>query len=285
MSKVRKFSLVVVDNLDNEIDRFNLDTVQSPSGLGFQINFNTIEDTVITILSNPKENRVAKRLNLIFKRPHAYQKVDAFRLFLESHINDTILLEYDNTVHVVNIEGKITQIDQTELNQFEEAVIPIQFMPTTPKFRKRVNEITIEESNTGLTFPFSFPFAFGSNLLENNILTNNYFQPIPVSIRINGPIDNPQITLTNQLNNTIYSTISTLNLSLTANEHFIIDSANKKVLLFRNNVYVNGYDFIDQDATKDTFIYAQERTTTELNINISAGTNASATGSYREYVL
>ena len=40
---VRKFALVIVDDFDREIERFNLDLITTPKNLGFELEFTTLE--------------------------------------------------------------------------------------------------------------------------------------------------------------------------------------------------------------------------------------------------
>ena len=44
MGKIRKFALVIVDDFDREIDRFNLDYADTPKNLGFELEFTTLDD-------------------------------------------------------------------------------------------------------------------------------------------------------------------------------------------------------------------------------------------------
>ena len=55
---VRKFALVIVDDFDKEIDRFNLDYADTPRNLGFELEFTTLESRLTTYFTSAREKFV-----------------------------------------------------------------------------------------------------------------------------------------------------------------------------------------------------------------------------------
>lgn len=285
---VRKFSLVAINDFDEDIDRFNLDDVSNPQGVGFEIEYTSIESHLTTIFTSAKEKKVATQMTVIFTNPSAYAKSSIFKSFVQKYVNKRVILEYKNSDEILNWEGKITKCGITELNKFGELECPISFLPGTPKYVKRENSITIQRSSKGMNFPLKLPFCFGKNLIKNNLLQNNYFDKIPLRIFVYGDIINPQISLIDTKTSEVYSRIwfaGNGGLTLDIDEHILIDAITNKILLWRGGKYISAYDYLNNSNDYDTFAWAKEDTLSELHINLGAESKGYLKASYREYKL
>lgn len=285
-NNIRKFALVIVDDFDKEIDRFNLDYADTPKNLGFELEFTTLESRLTTYFTSAREKKLATTLNLNFIRPNAYEKANAFKRFVQKYTNQRMVFEYnDTTSEVKNWEGKVQKFGQDELTNFKSLVCPISFLPSTPKYIRKDNVVTIRPATKGKSYPFKYPYAYGKSTVENNIINNEYFDEIPLRVHIYGAINNPQISLQDAETNEIYSTVRFENLYVAENEELIIDAIQSKVLIKRNRQLTSAYDYLSKDASLDSFLYAKANTISKVVITLNPLENGYLKASYRQYTL
>lgn len=284
MEAIRTFAIVIVDDFDNEIDRFDLDYAETPKSLGFELEFTTIESRLTTYFTSAREKRTAKTLNLNFLPPNAYKKADSFKRFVQKYMDKRVVFEYNDTVQVKNWEGKIQKFGQEELTDWGGLVCPISFLPGTPKYIRKDNVITIRRTKIGKCYPFKYPYSYGAQMIENNVIDNTYFDEIPLRVTVYGEIDNPQISLVDD-NGSVYSTVRFNSLHLNEGEHLVIDAINSKVLLFRSGEYTSAYDYIDKSNSLNSFLFAKTNCISKLNMSIEANESGYLRASYRQYCL
>jgi hypothetical protein len=283
---IRKFALVIVDDFDKEIDRFNLDYADTPKNLGFELEFTTLESRLTTYFTSAREKKLPVTLNLNFLRPNAYEKARAFKIFVQEHLNQRMIFEYNDTTSEIKYwEGKIQKFGQDELNEYKTLTCPISFLPATPKYVRKDNVITIRPATTGKSYPFKYPYAYGRSLVENNILTNNYFDEIPLRVHIYGAINNPQISLQDANTSEVYSTVRFENLYVAEGEELIVDAIQSKVLIKRNGVLTSAYDYLSKDSNLDSFLYAKANATSKVLIALNPLESGYLKASYRQYTL
>lgn len=286
MGKIRKFALVIVDDFDREIDRFNLDYADTPKNLGFELEFTTLESRLTTYFTSAREKKLATTLNLNFTPPNAYVKAAAFKRFVQKYTNQRMVFEYnDTTSDIKNWEGKVQKFGQEELNAFKTLVCPISFLPSTPKYVKKDNVITIRPSTLGKAYPFKYAYAYGKSDIVNNEIENDYFDEIPLRVSIYGEMSNPRISLQNADTGEEYSTVRFPNLTIKEGEELIIDAIQSKVLIKRNGVLTSVYDDLEKSASYDSFLYAKANTRSKLVLNLNVGENGYLKASYRQYTL
>lgn len=285
MEKYRGFALVVVDDFDQEIDRFNLDYVESPKNLGFEMEFTTIESRLTTYFTRAREKKLPTVLTLNFLPPHAYEKVNAFRYFAQRHMTDRVVLEYDDTTgQVKNWEGKVQKFDLKEKEDWEGIVCEMQFLPGTPKYQKIDNTIKIKYSNIGKRYPFKYPYAYGKTLVQNNSISNDYFDEIPLRIFIYGSCANLYLALSDE-NGTVYSKFQMNGLTLTEDEHVVVDAISNKVRLWRGGKYIDAYDYVNKASDFDSFLFAKQSAVSKLNTGLTALDSGEVRANYRQYLL
>ena len=285
MEAVRTFALVIVDDFDKEIDRYNLDYAEIPKNLGFELEFTTLESRLTTYFTSAREKKTPITLNLNFLPPGAYSKVNAVRQFVQQHINHRIVFEYNDTVMTKNWEGKIQKLSQEELADWGGLVCPISFLPGTPKYVRKDNVITIQRTATGKNYPFKYPYSYGVNRIENNIINNTYFDEIPLRIILYGVMNDPQVSLQDAATGEVYSSVRFNNLHIAENEHLVIDAIQSKVLLYRGGKYISAYDFIDKGSSLDSFLFAKEGTVSKVVIALNLDESGYLKASYRQYTL
>lgn len=282
---IRKFALVIVDDFDIEIDRFNLDLITTPKNLGFELEFTTLETRLTTYFTSAREKKLATTLNILFLPPNAYAKLRAFKNFVQANINKRMLIEYDDTNEVKYWEGKVQKVGVEELDEYKTLTCPLSFIPATPKYIRKDNVITIKPATIGKAYPYKYPYSYGRNIIENNIFTNEYFDDIPLRVTLYGKMSNPQIALQDVNNGEVYSTVRLQNLFIAENEELIIDAIQSKVLIKRNGVYISAYDYLAKDAGVDSFLYARANTTSKVVISLNASEDGYLKASYRQYTL
>lgn len=283
---VRKFALVIVDDFDKEIDRFNLDYADTPKNLGFELEFTTLESKLTTVFTSAREKKLATTLNLNFVNPNAYIKANAFKRFVQKYTNKKMIFEYnDTTSNIKNWEGKIQKFGQEELNEYKTLVCPVSFLPATPKYIRRDNVITIKPDKVGKSYPYKYSYSYGKNIIENNIIENEYFDDIPLRVTVFGETSNPQISLQDVNTEEIYSSVRFENLFIAEGEELIIDAIQSKVLIKRNGIYLSAYDYLAKDANLDSFLYVKANTTSKVVISLNINETGYLKASYRQYTL
>lgn len=282
---VRKFALVIIDEFENELDRFDLDYADTPKNLGFELEFTTLETRLTTIFTSAKEKKTPTTLNINFLPPNAYLRVNAFKSFVQKHLNEKMVFEYYDTVEVKRWEGKIQKLSQEELTDWGGLICPISFLPGTPKYILREDAITIQQSSVGKSYPYKYPYQYGYAIAENNMIDNTYFDDIPIRVTLYGPLKDLQVSLEDIDTQEIYSIVRLNDLSLSQGEQLIIDAINSKVTLFSNGLGSSAYDYLEKSADFDSFLYAKKNTKSRLKFTIGLQDTGYIKASYRQYTL
>lgn len=292
---MRKFALVILDIEDKIKDRYNLDFVTAPQNLGFELVLSTlqgeVEDTVTKI--DQKKLAISFTIN---QYQYAYEKANALALWLQGYSRPeyTMALEYDDGKIVRYCCGFGTILGKTELDNFRNLPQSFTFTPTTPFFVKRDNTIKIQVSSTGKSYPFTYPYSYGRNLVENNEINNKYIKDVPVIVTIDGAIN----TTTTQ-DGTFWAVelvkengdsftpreMVAFDENLPAGSQVIINSAQKKVYKKTNGIIT---DYKQHVVPKfDTFLRAKngKNKIKVLNISTATGDGFMLSGSWREYRL
>ena len=284
MKRIRKFALVVVDDFDAEIDRFNLDYAEAPKNLGFEIEFTTLESKLTTYFTSAKEKKLPTTLNLYFTAPQAYRKANAFKRFVQRYTNKKMVFEYDDTTEIKYWEGKVQKVGQEELNNFGNLVCPISFLPATPKYIKKESTVSKIASDEGKSYPTGYAYSYGYSIQEDTI-NNEYFDEIPLRVFLYGYMTDPQISLIDEATNEVYSIVRFENLAIAEGEHLVVDAIQSKILLYRNGEYVSAYDYVSKQANLDSFLHAKGNTVSKLLISLNPLESGYLRATYRQYTL
>ena len=280
---MRKYALVVLDNQDKLLDRYNLDIVTNPTDNGFELDLTIISSDIEEIITKVVQKKKPIKLT-VYHHNNAYVKSNILASWIQKYSTTDykMALEYDDGNIIRYCVGKVVSLTKTELDEYKGLVQDMQFKMTTPYFVKRENTITIQVSTEGKSYPFKYPYSYGAFVMENNVIENPYISSVPLIITIDGAIDNPTIELLDA-NGVSYNKVKFSGESILTGEQLIINSAQRKIYKVSNGKEI---DFRPQvDPQYDTFLRAMSGTS-----SITINTNDSAegfklTGGWREYLL
>lgn len=288
---IRTYSLVVMDKKDEIIDRQNLDLVTNPTGTGFELSFATISGDIEDIIT--KVTQVKAKINLqISHIKDGYNQANALAAWIQKYstADSRMFLEYNDTKIVRYCGGKVTKLTRTEKNEYKELAQQLEFTMTTPFFQKKSNTIKIEMSEAGKSYPYQYPYQYGTNLVENNTIENPYILEVPLIITINGALTNPTIDLLDE-NKNRYTRVRFEGITLAEGEQLVINSAQKKIYKVNidndgNEIKGTEIDFRPEvDPLHDTYLLAK-RGTSSINVNTAdSGAGFKLTGGWRQYTL
>lgn len=279
---MRKFAFVVFD-IDNSItERFPLDLVTDLSGLGWKLKLSKLEGDVSDTLTKVVQEKQPINITINF-HGRGYEKYQILTAWLQKYsgVDNSIALEYDDGTQPRYVEGKVTELKKTELDNFKILSCAAVFTPLTPFFVNVQNTIKIYLSSIGKSYPFKYPYCYGRNLVENNEINNPYIATVPVTVRIEGPMDNPNIQLLDEEGNS-YNRVQFSGKTLREGQYIIINSASHKIYFFDGAV-LSDYS-AETDPQFDTFLFAKSGLS-KLSINIDNANSGSLTGSWRQYSL
>ncbi len=279
---MRKFAFVVFD-LENKItERFVLDLITGLSGLGFRLKLSTMEGDIVDTLTRVVQEKQSVGLTINFYH-QGYERYTILSQWLQKHssVESRIALEYNDGVRVRYIEGKVTNLSKTEIDEFDLLSCAATFTPITPFFTNIENTIKIQVSSIGKSYPFNYPYSYGNNVIENNLIENTYISDIPITVKIIGGISEPTILLLDE-DGDEYARVSFPGVNLTDNQYIIINSATRKIWFFDG---ANLQDFSAKtDPQYDTFLFAQ-RGISMISVNLMPMDTGKLTGSWRQYGL
>lgn len=279
---MRKFAFVVFDIDNSVLARFPLDLVTDISGLGWKLKLSKIEGDVVSVLTKVTQEKQAVNITVNFLG-RGYEKHTILSQWLQKYSYATycLALEYDDGLQKRYVEGRVTSLGKTEKDQFQNLACAVTFTPLTPFFTSMENTIKIQVSATGKSYPFKYPYAYGKNIVENNLISNPYLAEIPVTVKIWGALATPVVRLINETGET-YNTVSFPNLNLESGQYVLINSAQRKIYYF-NGDKIRDYT-AETDPSQDTFLMAQSGVS-KISVNLAASDSGSLTGSWRQYSL
>lgn len=279
---MRSFAFVAFD-LDNSItDRFPLDFVTGLSGLGWRLKLSKLEGDVSDVITKVVQEKqtVSLTINLIGR---GYEKFLILTQWLQKYSfpDKRLALEYKDGVKVRYTEGKVTDLQKTEIDQYNNLSCSAKFTPTTPFFSNIENVIRIAYSSKGKSYPFKYPYCYGVNKVENNEIDNPYIAEVPITITVYGSITNPAVSLLNE-NGEEYCTVRFKDFTMTDGQYLIINSVTKKIWYF-NGTELNDWT-ANTDPAEDTFLLAQSGKS-KISVNLGASDTGYLVGSWRQYSL
>ena len=279
---MRKFAFVVFD-IENKItERFGVDLITGPSGLGFKLKLSTLEGDIVDTLTKVAQEKQSVGMTVNFFR-RGYERYLILSQWLQKYsvVDSRMALEYDDGVQVRYMEGRVTNLGKTEIDEYNVLSCEATFTPLTPFFVNVENTIRISSSSIGKSYPFRYPYSYGKNMVENNRIENNYIADMPVTIKITGGISEPTILLLDEEGNE-YTRIRFPDIDLAEGQYIIINSATRKIWFF------DGSELQDYsagtDPQYDTFLFAQRGIST-ISVNLASSDSGELTGSWRQYGL
>lgn len=279
---MRSFAFVAFD-LDNSItDRFPLDYVTDIKGLGWKLKLSKLEGDVSDVITKVVQEKqtVGLTINLIGR---GYEKFLILTQWLQkySFANKRLALEYNDGVKIRYSEGKVTDVQKTEIDRYNNLSCSAKFTPTTPFFSNIENIIRISYSSKGKFYSFKYPYCYGRNVVENNEIDNPYIAEVPITITIYGSITNPTVSLLNESVEE-YCTVKFKDFTMTDGQYLIINSVTKKIWFFDGNELKDWT--ANTDPAEDTFLLAQSGKS-KISVNLEASDTGYLVGSWRQYTL
>lgn len=281
---IRKYALVILDKQDKIIDRYNLDLVTAPTDNGFTLNLSTISSDIEDIITKVVQKKQIITMNVI-QYLNAYNKTNVLANWIQKYSTAQyrMCLEYNDTTQIKYCEGKVTGLTKGEKDEYGEIVQKLSFTMATPYFIKQEQTINIKLSSIGKSYPYEYPYSYGTSKIENNEINNIYILDIPLIITITGAISNPTISLMDE-NNKTYNTVKFTNFTLNQNEQLVINSAQRKIY----KIDAKGVETdmsAETDPSYDTFLRAKNGLSKIIVNTSDAGAGFSLTGGWRQYTL
>lgn len=286
---MRKYALVILDNKDQPIDRFNLDIVTNPKGNGFELDMSVISSDLEDIITKvvQKKNKITFVVQQIFD---SYTKANALANWIQKYSKTEyqMCLEYNDGDIVRYCEGKVTRLEKNEKTYPNVLQQTLEFTQTTPYFIKQENTITIQKSSIGKSYPFKYPYSYGSSAVINNDINNPYILDVPLIIIIDGIMSGVRVDLLGE-DGEQYNTVEMIDengipLILEKGEQLIINSAQRKII--KVNASGTEEDYSHRISPRyDSFLRATAGRS-KINVNLdSMGEGFKLTGSWRQYSL
>lgn len=251
---IRHFELQAYDETKTTLlDRFVLDLVTSPSGLGFYQEISTIDTKTISYIVERALKKQDIKITVEFEEPNSYQKVNSLRSWIAKNMLNNIALSYNDTFTERLIDVYIKDFQLTEIVTNYNS-IPLVLTPLSPFYKKGYQKAIISKLGTAKQYPYSYEYSYGGASLINNELDNTFFTSIPLLITIYGKATNPIVKLLDE-NGIEYSQISFPNLVVEEGETLTIDAINSQIL-FKDTVSTQDY-YNKIDKKHDTFLFAQ----------------------------
>ena len=280
---VREFAIVILDSRDKLQDRFNLELVSNPKGLGFLLAINIIETDIEEIPVSLKQKLQPVTLDVNYAYGKKYESAKALRLWIEKNINKRMALEWTTPADRLYADCKVVEFEFSELSPLNFLSIPLTIRPLSPFFDVVSGAITVSPSTTGKEYPFMYPYTYGVGLAVNNRIENNYIKPIPLIITLYGEMTVPTVTITQEGEASPYARVY-FGLTLTKGQYITINAVTRKIIFFNGLHEEDGYNFLD--FTNQSFIFAREGTTSFLNApGVQSDKSGFLEASYRRYKL
>lgn len=280
---IRKYALVILDKQDKIIDRYNLDLVTEPTDNGFSLDLSTISSDIEDIITKVVQKKQIITMNVI-QYQNAYNKTNILANWIQKYSTAQyrMCLEYNDTTQIRYCEGKVISLTKGEKNEFGEIIQKLSFQMTTPYFVKQEQAINIQVSSVGKKYPYTYPYSYGANKIENNEINNVYILDIPLIITIDGAISTPTISLIDN-NNETYNTVKFPDFTLAVGEQLVINSAQRKIYKIVNGIETDMS--AETDPSYDTFLRAKNGISKIIVNTADAGNGFKLTGGWRQYTL
>lgn len=281
---IRKYALVVLNNKDEIIDRYNLDIITNPTDNGFSLELSKLNGDIEDIITKVVQKHNQIKMSVIHYS-NAYTNSTILTNWIQKYSTAEykMCLEYNDTNIIKYCEGKVISLTKSEKDEFGTLTQVLTFQQTTPYFIKKNNTIRIATSSVGKKYPFTYPYSYGVNITENNIINNPYILETPLIVTIKGAISNPTVSLVDENNNT-YNTVRFSNISLLENEKIIINSAQKKIVKV-NALGVETEYGREIDPSYQKFLRAKRGLSTIVVNTSDASTGFELIGGWRQYTL
>lgn len=285
----RKFELRAYDDRFQLLSQIELDNVTSPSGLGFKQEFTTVDSNTMEYLIHSKIKKQNIKLTVNYIEPNSYYQARKLRAWILQYSKNRTVLVYNDDEEriyypksVIMCDCKIEQMDITEIEAAVNSV-PLQIKPLTPWYTLGSSIIRQEMIQNGKKYNFQYPYAYGIAIInnENKDIVNEFYDEIPLQIKIVGKWNAPRITLyTGEDQANTYSILNLPNVNLREGEEINVNAIDRTITLKDVNGEIRDcYDQVSKDS--DTFLYAKIGNS-KVGSNVPNDVNSNGTRPYVE---
>jgi hypothetical protein len=279
---MRQFEFIVFDDKRNILDRYVLDNVEKPQGLGFTQEITVVSTNTIDYITDRALKKKSISMTVLFENPGAYAKANNFRTWYCKHIKDTLTLKYTDDVLTRYIDVAITEFQVSEIDTGYNSV-PISLQPLSPFYLLKLKKVITEGSGQSKAYPYGYPYSYSGGMYKNNEIINEFFEPAPLRVEITGRVSSPDITLRDELGE-VYAELRFNGITLYEGESLVIDAINTKIEFYPTSG-AEPVDYYDKlDKSKNTFLYAKPGIST-ITANLNNDLTASLNVTYVQYVL
>ena len=174
----------------------------SPSGWGFENDYDFNEVDGFYITTKKKTRQVPKPCTLVFMPPNAYSNFKQFVDFVMSAKKLTLMYNPAGVWYYVDVV--ISRINKGELTGTRCLECETVFLPTTPIYSLSTERLHIEPAGAedGKKYEYTYPYRYVDNAIASEVVIEPQGQlPGGFQIIMPGPISAPVITFTDLATN------------------------------------------------------------------------------------
>jgi hypothetical protein len=279
---VRSFELLIFDEDKKIIARYPLEKVEKPQGLGFSQEISVISTNTIDYITKHVLKKEDITLTILFEEPSAYFKANAFRSWYCKHIRDKLTLKYEDGALTRYIDVVIKKAEVAEIDTGFNAV-PVTLQPLSPFYTLKLKKVISTIATENKAYPYSYPYSYGGGILSDGVISNEFFERVPLRVEILGPLNNPLVMLQDESQQT-YAQVKFSNVSLLAGGKIVIDAIEKRIY-YQGSPTAAIEDYYNKvDKAFNTFLFANPGISTIIG-NLTANTASSLNVTYVQYVM
>ncbi len=280
---IRKFALVALDASDQITDRFNLDVVTDPKGLGYDVTIETVKTEIEELLVKAVQKLGNVTLNINCINEDKYGRARTLRLWIQKYNNHTMALLWESDLGSYMTDCVVTRYDFSELKPANYIPIPLTVKMLSPLYELNERKISIFPANKGKVYPARYPITYGIGATTNNEIDNLYPVDTPLIITLFGEMDSVGVSIHEKGVATPYASVQFPGQSLSAGQKIIIDG--RRGTIKRDNGS-GAYDYFGAiDPNRQNFIRAKAQTVSILNVlGVRSDKTGYMTATYRRYM-
>lgn len=283
---MRKFELCILDSSMHVADRYPLDEVSSPSGLGFSQKVTVVETKTVDYIVEQSVRKKNIKITVSFREPQAYLKTKLFRDWYCKYVKSRVTLKYTDDSMDRYMDVIITDFDVSEIDTGSNSV-PMELQPLTPFYVLKQQQVIATITANGKEYTYGYPYSYGGGHLDNNTIENTFFEPAPLRVRLitGAELADPKITLSDA-DDVVYCEVEFLDLTLAAGDILVVDAINHSIRHYVGSADTVGTDVYNKlNKAKNSFLYAAPGQSTISATMSNIDTTGSVAVTYVQYVL
>lgn len=285
---IRKFTLFDINKYNSIELASNGIFASNPVGLGNNFESTYVQDNRFKQITNtrPLFEEISFDIYFNINGTNGYKNFNKLINFINYNGKQPLILRYKDGINEKFCRVMFKRMPKTEINQDGEFVETFVFDRLTYWYMENDLRISLQNAvpEEYVTYPLPFEFGFeGLSLQKEYTVTNNFFDSVPIEVRIKGELkENIELYIKNFNNDEIIQRVKFL-INSSLNQEIIMSSVqNKKVTIIRDGIEENGYGYIDMNY--QTFLYLPQGTYV-IGSSISNEDNGSINFSIIQYLL